>query len=81
MLEVMKIAVINGPNLNLVGVREPSIYGNRLLADYWPELTSRYPQVEFSFFQSNHEGALIDEIQRVGFDLSLIHISEPTRPY
>ena len=68
MLEVMKIAVINGPNLNLVGVREPSIYGNRLLADYWPELTRRYPQVEFSFFQSNHEGALIDEIQRVGFD-------------
>lgn len=63
----MKIAIINGPNLNLVGVREPEIYGNRSLDDYLRELVSRYPQVEFSLFQSNHEGDLIDEIQRVGF--------------
>lgn len=64
----MKIAIINGPNLNLVGVREPEIYGSRTLDDYLQELVRQYPHVEFSLFQSNHEGALIDEIQRVGFD-------------
>lgn len=64
----MKIAIINGPNLNLVGRREPQIYGHRSLDDYLRELTERYADVQFSLFQSNHEGSLIDELQRVGFD-------------
>lgn len=65
---MINISIINGPNLNLVGVREPGIYGNRSLDDYLRELATHYPQVNFSFFQSNHEGSIIDEIQRVGFD-------------
>ncbi|MCF0181444.1 MAG: 3-dehydroquinate dehydratase [Muribaculaceae bacterium] len=71
----MKISIINGPNLNLVGVREPAIYGNRSLASYLDELVTRYPGVEFELFQSNHEGAIIDEIQRVGFDVDGIVIN------
>ena len=64
----MKIAIINGPNLNLVGVREPHIYGTASLTDYLESLRSKYPNVEFRFFQSNHEGDLIDEIQIQGFE-------------
>ena len=64
----MKIAIINGPNLNLVGVREPHIYGTTSLTDYLESLRDKYPNVEFSFFQSNHEGDLIDEIQIQGFE-------------
>ncbi len=63
----MKIAIINGPNLNLVGIREPEIYGNRSLADYLQELAQSRSDVEITLFQSNHEGDIIDEIQRVGF--------------
>lgn len=63
----MKIAIINGPNLNLVGVREPAVYGNRSLDAYLDDLVRRYPDVEFARFQSNCEGALIDEIHRHGF--------------
>ena len=66
----MKISIINGPNLNLVGVREPGIYGSRSLNDYLAELVQQYPDVEFSLFQSNHEGAIIDQLQQVGFDHS-----------
>ena len=66
----MKISIINGPNLNLVGVREPGIYGSRSLNDYLAELVQQYPEVEFSLFQSNHEGAIIDQLQQVGFDHS-----------
>lgn len=66
----MKISIINGPNLNLVGVREPGIYGSRSLNDYLAELVQQYPEVEFTLFQSNHEGAIIDQLQRVGFDHS-----------
>ncbi len=64
----MKISIINGPNLNLVGVREPEIYGTKSLTDYLNDLTQQFPGVEFSLFQSNHEGDIIDEIQRVGFN-------------
>lgn len=65
----MKIAIINGPNLNLLGTREPGIYGNRAFEGYFKSLCKRFsPKVELSYFQSNHEGALIDEIQRIGFD-------------
>ena len=63
----MKISIINGPNLNLLGQREPSIYGNQTFEQFFAELKSKFPQVELNYFQSNIEGELIDEIQRVGF--------------
>jgi 3-dehydroquinate dehydratase-2 len=63
----MKIAIINGPNLNLLGKREPDIYGNQPFEDYLSDLRQKYSQVEFSYFQSNVEGELINELQRVGF--------------
>ena len=63
----MKISIINGPNLNLLGQREPAIYGNQTFEQFFAELKSKFPQVELNYFQSNIEGELIDEIQRVGF--------------
>lgn len=63
----MKIAIINGPNLNLLGKRETDIYGNVSFDSYLQQLKETYPAVEFTYFQSNIEGELIDEIQRVGF--------------
>jgi len=63
----MKIAIINGPNLNLLGTRETDIYGNQSFETYLEELKKKFPQVEFNYFQSNVEGELINEIQRVGF--------------
>ena len=65
----MKILIINGPNLNLLGVREKGIYGDSSFESYYQTLKARYSQVEFDYFQSNHEGALIDEIHRQGFDV------------
>ena len=62
-----KIAIINGPNLNLLGIREPELYGNQSLDDYLQQLVASRPDVEFTLYQSNHEGDLIDELQRVGF--------------
>jgi 3-dehydroquinate dehydratase-2 len=64
----MKIAIINGPNLNLLGKRETDIYGNMSFDKYLGELKTKYPQVDFHYYQSNVEGELINEIQRVGFD-------------
>lgn len=64
----MKIVIINGPNLNLVGRREPDIYGSRSLDDYLAELTAANPGVDFDLFQSNSEGAIIDRLHAVGFD-------------
>jgi 3-dehydroquinate dehydratase-2 len=63
----MKIAIINGPNLNLLGTREPDIYGSASFDTYFSDLQREYPDVTLSYFQSNIEGALIDEIQRAGF--------------
>ena len=63
----MKITIINGPNLNLLGQRELAIYGNQTFEQFFAELKSKFPQVELNYFQSNIEGELIDEIQRVGF--------------
>ncbi len=63
-----KIAIINGPHLNLLGKREPGIYGDRSFDDFFEELKAAYPQVMFSYYQSNVEGELINELQRVGFD-------------
>lgn len=63
----MKILVINGPNLNLLGKREPEIYGSRSFEDYFATLKKEYPSVELEYFQSNHEGALIDQLHVQGF--------------
>lgn len=63
----MKILVLNGPNLNLLGTREPTVYGNSTFADYYKKLTAMYPNVEFDYYQSNIEGELIDKIHEVGF--------------
>ena len=62
----MRIAIINGPNLNLLGTREPTVYGNQTFDQYFAELKAKYPAVEFSYFQSNVEGELINELQKVG---------------
>ena len=62
----MKIAIINGPNLNLLGTREPQVYGNQTFGDFYKTLVKKYPEVEFIYFQSNVEGELINEIQRAG---------------
>ena len=64
----MKIQIINGPNINLLGKREPSIYGARSFDDYLVELKRLYPQVEFEYFQSNVEGEMINKIHETGFD-------------
>ena len=63
----MKIIIINGPNLNLLGRREPEVYGNQTFEDYFESLKSKFPQVELHYFQSNIEGDLITKIQEVGF--------------
>ncbi len=63
----MKISIINGPNLNLLGKREPAKYGSTSFDDYLANLRARYPVIEFNYFQSNIEGEIIDEIQRKGF--------------
>ena len=62
----MKIAIINGPNLNLLGNRENDVYGLQSFEDYFQLLKEKYSSVEFSYFQSNVEGELINELQRVG---------------
>ena len=64
----MKIAIINGPNLNMLGKREPEIYGSQTFEHYFYELQSKYPEIELTHFQSNIEGELISEIQKVGFE-------------
>ena len=64
----MRIQIINGPNLNLLGVREPEIYGKRAWEDYLKELRNRYHDVRIDYFQSNLEGEIINMIQEVGFD-------------
>jgi 3-dehydroquinate dehydratase-2 len=64
----MKIAIINGPNLNLLGTREPGIYGSQGFDEYFKGLQQLFPEVAFSYFQSNIEGELINELQRVGFE-------------
>ena len=63
----MKIQIINGPNLNLLGQREPGIYGAESFESYLPQLRQRYPDVQIDYYQSNVEGELIDKLQEVGF--------------
>ncbi|MET4080431.1 3-dehydroquinate dehydratase-2 [Pedobacter sp. UYP30] len=64
----MRLQIINGPNLNLLGLREPTIYGNKKMEDYIIELSNLYPTIEISYFQSNVEGEIINKLHEVGFD-------------
>ena len=64
----MKIAIINGPNLNLLGKREPSIYGSESFESFFEQLRQKYPSIQLSYYQSNIEGELIDELHKKGFD-------------
>jgi 3-dehydroquinate dehydratase II len=63
----MQIAIINGPNLNLLGIREPEVYGSQTFDQYLETLRQLFPTVSLHYFQSNVEGELVDELQRVGF--------------
>lgn len=63
----MKLLIINGPNLNLLGIREPEIYGNETFDSYFLFLKNKYPEIDLAYFQSNIEGELISKIQEVGF--------------
>jgi len=64
----MRIAIINGPNLNLLGKRETNVYGNMSFESFLDELKKKFPQIEFTYYQSNIEGELVNEIQRAGLD-------------
>lgn len=63
----MKIIIVNGPNLNLLGKREPSVYGSETFEDYFKALQTKFPEIELSYFQSNIEGELIDKLHETGF--------------
>jgi len=63
----MKLIIINGPNLNLLGKREPDVYGSKTFEDYFVELQFRFKELQLEYYQSNIEGELIDKIQEVGF--------------
>ncbi len=71
----MKLIIINGPNLNLLGIREKEIYGETSFEEYLSTLKSKFKDVELEFFQSNHEGELIEKIQQVGFSYEGIIIN------
>lgn len=71
----MKIQIINGPNLNLLGKREPEVYGKASFEDYFQELKEIFPAVELHYFQSNIEGELINKIHEVGFSFDAIIIN------
>ena len=66
-MRMKKILIINGPNLNLLGKREPTVYGNDSFEDYLKQLREKYPQCEIAYYQSNVEGELINKIHEVGF--------------
>lgn len=63
----MKIMIINGPNLNLLGIREPEVYGKQGFVEYMQDLKQKYPTITFEYFQSNVEGELINALQEAGF--------------
>lgn len=67
-----RIQIINGPNLNLLGKREPTVYGNQTFEAYFEELKTLFPNVDLSYFQSNTEGVLIDKIHEAGFTFDAI---------
>jgi 3-dehydroquinate dehydratase-2 len=64
----MKIQIINGPNLNLLGKREPGIYGSEGFESFYKQLLAKYPDVELSYYQSNVEGEIINKLHEIGFD-------------
>lgn len=66
-----RILIINGPNLNLLGLREPEIYGNLSMEDFIKATQADYPAVDIEYYQSNHEGDIIDKLHEVGFDTNL----------
>ena len=70
-----KILILNGPNLNLLGKREPGVYGSQSFEDYLLELRNLFPDHELHYFQSNHEGAMIDKIHEIGFSFDGIVIN------
>lgn len=72
---MLKIAIINGPNLNLLGKREVEIYGTQSFENYFKTIQSKYPNVELSYFQSNVEGELINKLHEVGFNYDGIIIN------
>lgn len=71
----MKIAIINGPNLNLLGTREPGVYGSQTFDAFFEELQKQFTNVDFTYYQSNIEGELINELQRTGFNYDGIIIN------
>jgi 3-dehydroquinate dehydratase II len=71
----MKVAIINGPNLNLLGKREPHIYGTENFEDYFLHLKKRFLHLKLDYFQSNHEGEIIDRLHEIGFDYKGIIIN------
>ena len=71
----MKITIINGPNLNLLGKREPEIYGSRSFEDYFETLVEKYPDLELTYYQSNEEGELVNKLHEVGFEHDAILIN------
>ncbi|MDN3618949.1 type II 3-dehydroquinate dehydratase [Polaribacter undariae] len=71
----MKLLILNGPNLNLLGKREPEIYGSETFEDYFRKLQLKYKNVELDYFQSNSEGAIIDKLHEVGFSYDGIVIN------
>ncbi|GEO21197.1 type II 3-dehydroquinate dehydratase [Cyclobacterium qasimii] len=71
----MKITIINGPNLNLLGKREPEIYGSRSFEDYFETLVQKYPDLELTYYQSNVEGELVNKLHEVGFEHDAILIN------
>lgn len=68
----MKIQIINGPNLNLLGKREPEVYGSQTFDAFYEDLKKRFPQVTFSYYQSNVEGEIINKLQETGFSFDAI---------
>lgn len=68
----MKIQIINGPNLNLLGKREPEVYGSQTFDAFYEDLKKRFPQVTFSYYQSNVEGEIINKLQETGFSFDVI---------
>lgn len=71
----LKVMIINGPNLNLIGTREPTIYGHKSFASYLEQLVALFPELEIEYYQSNVEGELINKIQEVGFSYDYIVIN------
>ncbi|RRB00792.1 type II 3-dehydroquinate dehydratase [Larkinella rosea] len=70
-----QILILNGPNLNLLGKREPEIYGSRTFVDYLETIEQAFPDVQIRYFQSNHEGEMIDKIHELGFTIDGIVIN------